>query len=100
MQINYTQKHIRLSDDQKAYIEDKLDSLKKFRKVEDESTLIKVDVEFFDSKIAKENLSFTVNMIIPHATVRAEVDCVTIEEGIDLAIEKLRSQLEKYKDKH
>lgn len=99
MKINYVQKHFHLSDDQKAYIEEKLEHLKKYRRVDDEATLVQVHIEFFDSKISDQDIAFAVNIILPHATVRAEVNCKTLEEGIDLAYDKLKSQLEKYKER-
>ena len=97
MKINFTQKHIHLSDEQKAYIEGKLENLKKYRKVEDESTAIRVDVEYLESKSSDSNIFLTVNMVLPHTTVRAEVDGQKVEEAIDLAYEKLEKQLEKLK---
>lgn len=99
MRINYVQKHTSLTDRQREYIEEKLTHLKKYRRVEDESTIINVNVEFFDSKISNQNISFSVTMVLPHATVRTDVDCQTVEEGIDLAFEKLKAQLDKYKAK-
>jgi ribosomal subunit interface protein len=100
MKVNYVQKHLQLSEGQKEYIEEKLSHLKKYRRVEDESTLIQVNVEFFDSKVSDDKISFVVNMILPHATVRAEVSSKTVEEGADVAYDKLKIQLEKYKERH
>jgi putative sigma-54 modulation protein len=38
-------------------------------------------------------------MIVPRAVIRAEVYSVTVEEGIDLAVDKLKKQIERYKGK-
>lgn len=100
MKLNYVQKHLQLSQEQRDYIEEKLSHLKKFRKVEDEATIIQVNVEFFDSKISDKKIELVVNMNLPHATVRAEINASTVEEGIDLAYDKLKIQLEKYKERH
>jgi len=100
MQINFIQKHIHLSEEQKNYIQEKLEHLKRFRRVEDESTLIRVDVENFDNKASGQDIALTVNMVLPHHTVRAEVEANTVEEAIDLAHDKLKVQLEKYKEMH
>jgi ribosomal subunit interface protein len=99
MKINYLQKHLSLTDGQKEYIETKLDHLKKFDRVEDESTLVKVDVEYTESKISDRKILMIVQMVLPHMVARAEVDCKTVEEGIDLAHDKLKIQLEKHKEK-
>jgi len=101
MQITIYEKHITLNDAQKAYITEKIEHLKNMgERVGDESTLVKVDVETTQVKTTNEKIRVVVNMVLPGAEARADVQATTVEEGIDLAEDKLRKQLEKYKAKN
>jgi putative sigma-54 modulation protein len=69
------------------------------QRVDDESTLVRVDVEHNSVKTSNKNISIQVTMVVPHAVVRAEVEAISPEEGIDLAVDKLKKQIERYKTK-
>lgn len=100
MQITIFDKHLRLNDQQKGYIQEKIEHLKHLgERIDDESTQVRVDVEHHDLKTSEKNISLQVTMFVPHAVLRAEVLSKTVEEGIDLAVEKLRSQIDRYKTK-
>lgn len=98
MQISIVHRHINLSDEQREYIEEKIIHLRHLgQRVDDESTQVHVDIESNNIKTSNKNISLQVTMLVPHAVVRAEVLGVTVEEAIDLAVEKLKKQLERYK---
>lgn len=98
MQVQIFDRHISLSDNQLEYIREKVFHLKFFgEKVDDESTQVRVDVEGNKSKTSNKNVTVQVTMFVPHAVIRAEVYSTTVEEGIDLALDKLKKQLERYK---
>ncbi|MCC6643224.1 ribosome-associated translation inhibitor RaiA [Candidatus Peregrinibacteria bacterium] len=97
MQINFHQKHIHLSDAQKDYAQSKIEGLARFKVMEDESVVVKVDVEYREHIASDKKILMAVNVHIPGEALRAETDCVSIEEGIDLIEPKLASQLEKNK---
>lgn len=100
MQISIINKHLHLTDEQKQYIEEKIGHLKHLgERVDDESTKVRVDVEANNLKTSNKNVSLQVTMYVPHAVVRAEVLGITPEEAIDLAVDKLKKQLERYKGK-
>lgn len=100
MQVSIIQKHINLTDAQKEYIQEKVENLKHLaHRVDDESTQVRVDVEHNNSKTTNKNISLQVTMVVPHAVVRAEVMAITPEEAIDLATDKLKKQIERYKGK-
>lgn len=100
MHINIINKHLHISDDQKDYIEKKINHLKHLgERVDDESTKVRVDIESNNIKTTNRNISLQVTMHLPHSLVRAEVLAVTVEEAIDLAVEKMEKQLERYKTK-
>lgn len=100
MQIQFFSKNIDLDDNQKGYISEKINNLTKYeQRIDDEATLIRVDVTRRKDTSGDFKISFQVTMFIPKATIRAEVYGSTVEESIDLAVEKLKKQIERYKTK-
>ncbi len=100
MQVTIINKHLHLNDEQRQYIEEKIGHLKHYgERIDDESTQVRVDVEMNNVKTTNKNISLQVTMFVPHAVLRAEMLGVTVEEAIDLAVEKLKKQLERYKGK-
>lgn len=100
MLITIYEKNISLNDAQKDYINEKIGHLKNMGvRIDDESSLVKVEVEETQVKTTNEKIRVVVNMVLPGSEARADVHAVSVEEGIDLAEEKLRKQLEKYKAK-
>lgn len=100
MQIIFSDHHFQLSLDQKTFLEEKINHLKKYgEKINDESTRIRVDVGINKIKNSDKNITMQVTMYLPHAIIRAEVYATAIEEAIDLALEKLKKQLDRYKQK-
>ena len=101
MQVSIIHKHINITDEQKEYVEEKINHLKHLgQRVDDESTMVRVDIESNNVKTSNKNVSLQITMFVPHAVVRAEVFGITIEEAVDLAVEKLRKQLERYKSRN
>lgn len=100
MQIQIFDRHITLSDKQLEYIREKLFHMKTYsEKIADESTQVRVDVESNKMKTSNKNVTVQVTMFVPHAVIRAEVYSTTVEEGIDLAVDKLKKQVDRYKSK-
>ena len=100
MQVTIINKHLHLSEEQQQYIQEKIEHLKHLgERVDDESTQVRVDVESNSLKTSNKNISMQVTMFVPHAVVRAEVTATTVEEAIDLTVDKLKKQLERYKGK-
>ncbi len=98
MQVTIFDRNINLNDDQKDYINDKIDNLKTYgERIDDESTQVRVDLETNSIKTSNKNTTVQVTMYVPNAVIRAEVLATTLEEGIDLAVEKLKKQIERYK---
>lgn len=97
MQINFHQKGLRLSDSQEDYITAKIESLQKFKVMEDPSVSVRVDVEYQEHVSSENKIQIAVTAVVPQDTLRAQTDALTVEEGIDLLEGKLRAQLEKYK---
>jgi len=68
--------------------------------MEDESVVAKVEVEYQEHLSSDKKILMSVTIDIPKQVLRAETDCISVEEGIDLIEPKLASQLEKYKTVH
>jgi len=100
MNIQFVKSHLNLSDEQKAYITKKIEHLGKFAdRINDESTEVHISIKENKLKTMNRDISIEITMSVPHALIRAEVDGETLEEAIDLCEEKLRKQIERYKNK-
>lgn len=100
MKIQLFSQSVSLGDNQKEYLENKIDNLKKYEeRVADEATIVRVDVEKTKVKSGDEKIATQITMYVPNAVIRAEVKGSTVEETADLAVEKLRKQIERYKTK-
>jgi putative sigma-54 modulation protein len=100
MKIQLFSQSVTLGDSQKEYIEEKINNLKKYEeRIADEATVVHVDIEKTKVKSGDEKISTQITMHVPNAVIRAEVKGSTIEETADLAVEKLKKQIERYKTK-
>jgi len=100
MQIQITSTSITLTDSQKDYINEKIEHLSKYEdRISDEATIIKVDVEKRKVRSGDQRITTQITMYVPHAVIRAEVHGQNVDETVDLAIEKLKKQIETYKTK-
>lgn len=100
MQVTLIEKNLTLNEKQKDYVNEKVLNLKTYsERVDDESTQIRVDIETNKIKTSNKNITVQVTMFVPHAVIRAEVFSTTIEEGVDLAVDKLKKQIERYKSR-
>ena len=100
MQIQIYSQSVTLGDNQKEYINEKITNLAKYEeRVSDEATVIRVDVERSKVKSGDQKIATQITMYIPNSVIRAEVKGMTVEETTDLAVEKLKKQIERYKTK-
>lgn len=100
MKIQLVSQSVTLGDNQKEYLENKIDNLKKYEeRIADEATVVRVDVEKTKVKSGDERIATQITMYVPNAVIRAEVKGSTVEETADLAVEKLKKQIERYKTK-
>lgn len=100
MKIQISENRIRLTSEQKDYIEKKIGSLKKYAdRIADEATKVRVEVSEKKIKSRGNPIFCQVTMSVPRAIIRAEVGASKVEEAIDLVESKLRKQIERYKSK-
>lgn len=100
MQFTIHEKGLKLLDSQRDYILAKVDHLKTYgERMKDESIQVRVDVETNKMKTTNKNYTVQITLFVPHAVIRGEVYATTVEEGMDLAVEKLKKQIDRYKTK-
>jgi len=100
MQIQIFSNSITLSDKQKDYINEKIENLTKYaERLADEATIIRTDVEKRKMRSGDQKITTQITMYVPHAVIRAEEHGQNVEETVDLTVEKLKKQIERYKDK-
>lgn len=100
MQITIHDQGLPISDEQQEYIYKKISNLGRYgERVDDESTMVRVDIILNKVKTSNKHITFHITMVVPQGTIRAEVDASTVQEGVDLAVDKLKKQIERYKER-
>ena len=54
---------------------------------------------FIEKKVAKLEKSFEVSVAVPGSTLFVEKTSDSFEEGVDLCVDSMRAQLQKFKEK-
>ena len=100
MKILIHTKKLTLTEEEQAYIEKKMEKISDLSKrIKDESSEIKVEIDRDDTKATEDSLSCAITIIIPKETLRAESHGTFVKEVVDIAKKKLIPQIEKYKEK-
>ena len=95
MEVNIKSIHFDATEKLQAFIEKKVAKLEK--SFED---IKKVEVQLKVVKPATAlNKETSITVTVPGTTLFVEKTCDTFEEGVDLCVDALRVQLEKYKEK-
>lgn len=99
MIVSIRTKGITLSEHQQEYVEKKLTNLEKYCK-ETDGDNCNTDVSL-EKNTAKDGTEIFIDVRISLGKKMfiAKEKCLTIEEGIDLVHDKLKTQLQRYKDK-
>lgn len=100
MEIKLHTQHVQLSDERKAYFLEKFEKVTHFAsRLSDESTEMKVDLIHQSSKKLEDAFECHLTIFVPHDTLRAEAHSDSLENAVDEVIEKIKAQIERYKDK-
>ena len=100
MQIHIHEQHISLTDIQKERITEKVKKLTNLAaRLGDESTEIKIEVEYQDTRREDQSHICRLTFFPPQATIRAEAMSDTLDNAVDEAVSKLKAQIERYKEK-
>lgn len=98
MQLILRSPHVQLADYEREYLEKKIQHLAKYAdRVADESASIHIDVVQTNIKTSDHKLRLQGTMHVPHAFLRVEVSGLTFEEALDLFVDKMKKQIERYK---
>ena len=99
MQILHYEKNFRYSDRAFLSVARKLGKLATIcKRVKDESSFIRIDVERRKTKKGRDALKVSVTLELPEKWLRAESRRPDVVEAVDRCVEKLEPQLKKYKE--
>lgn len=100
MQLVLRTPHAELSPQEREYLEKKIQHLEHYsEKIADESTKIHIDIIQTDLKTTDHKIRVQGTLHAPNAYLRAEVGGQTFQEAVDLFVEKLKMQIDRYKTK-
>ena len=100
MQIKIISQNLNLSDEQESFIREKVEKLSTYAaRISDESTEIKVDLSRKQSKDPEDAQSCKLTLFVPGDTLRAEGRSESLRNVLDETIEKIKGQIERYKNK-
>lgn len=100
MQFQFYASNFKITDEQKNYAEEKVRNVtKNASRAEDDSTVVKIDFKRTKMPSDEQRFGCEITLFVPGAVVRAECTAATVEAAIDMAEEKLRRQIERYKGK-
>ncbi|MBI5414610.1 ribosome-associated translation inhibitor RaiA [Candidatus Peregrinibacteria bacterium] len=100
MTVQLHSRNLSLTENQKEYLQKKAEKILHFsRRAGDESSRIQVDVNEEKTEDKTKHMHCIVNVFVPKSTLHAESFAQTVEAAIDVCEEKLKHQMEKYKEK-
>lgn len=101
MRILHREKHFHFRSDELVDVARKIGKMATIcKRLQDEASLITVDVEGRDTKKKNDQLKVGITVELPGKTLRAESRRFEVVEAIDRCVEKLEPQLRKYKELH
>lgn len=97
MQIDITAHDILVNPEHREYAIEKLEALGHLgHRIDDPSTKVKVEVKKMTTRTEGKHIECQITMSAPRALFRAEVHANQVNEAIDLAVEKLKTQITRY----
>ena len=101
MNIQHFEKGLTFNDRELLFVARRIGKLATYcKRVKDEASKIKVEVEGRKTKKQRDMLKMSVTLDLPRKTLRAESRKASVIECIDRCIEKLEPQVKKYKQVH
>ena len=101
MNIQHFEKNFHYNDQELLLVAKKIGKMATIcKRVKDEASVIRVDVEKRETKKERDQLKITVTVELPGKVMRAESRRPDVVEGVDRCIEKIQPQLVKYKEMH
>lgn len=100
MEIKIKSINLSLNNNQKSNIENKVEKLTKLAdRLGDASSEFRVELRHEKSRKTEDAYICQLTIFAPNAVIRAETRSSTIENAVDECMDKIRSQIERYKAK-
>lgn len=100
MEIKIHTRNVHLGEGREKAIREKFEKLSKLaHRISDASSEIRVDIEHEEARKNDDAYVCTLTLFVPQDTLRSESRSGSLETAIDQVIEKIRGQIEHYKDK-
>lgn len=101
MNIQHYEKGFHYNNKQLLTVAKKLGKLATYcQKVKDESSYIRIDAENRKTEKKRDAMKVSITVKLPKKVLRAESRRPDVVEGVDRCIEKLKTQVKKYKELH
>ncbi len=101
MNIQHFEKGLHYNDKELLIMAKKIGKLATYcSRVKDEASVIKVEAIRSDTKKNRDQVLVAVTVELPHKVLRSESLKNKVIEALDRAIEKMKPQLDKYKEMH
>ena len=100
MEIKIQTHHVELGTERETYFYQKFEKLTQFAsRISDESSEIRAEMEHEEARKPEDQYVCRLTLFVPHDTMRAESRSDSLENAVDDVIEKIKGQIEQYKDK-
>ncbi len=101
MHVEHFEKGVKYSDQDLLVLARKIGKLATYcRRLKDDGSSIRVEAEAHDTKKSRDNVKVMVTVHLPKSVLRAESLKYTALEALDRCVEKLETQIKRYKDAH
>lgn len=101
MHVEHLEKGVKYNDQDLILLAKKIGKLATYcRFLKDEGSMIRVEAERRDTKKERDQVKVMLTLILPNKVLRAESRKYTALEGLDSCTEKLKKQIDRYKEMH
>lgn len=101
MHVEHFEKGIKYNDQELLLLAKKIGRLATYcQRLKDEGSSIRVEAEKRDTKKDRDQVKVMVTVHLPGTVLRAESRKFKALDGVDSCMEKLESQIKRYKEKH
>lgn len=101
MHVEHFEKGVRYSDQDLILLAKKIGKLATYcRFLKDEGSMIRVEAERRDTKKERDQAKVMLTLVLPNKVLRAESRKNTVLEALDSCTEKLKPQIDRYKEMH
>ncbi len=100
MEIKINCQHLTLNADQEAAFRRKIEHLARLTsRLQDESSEWRLDLKFRATRRPEDTYECHLTCFVPQETLRAEAEGASLENALDEVVDKMKTQIERYKDK-